>query len=375
MQGTITFCLFSYFPHGGLQRDFLQIAMECRKRGAAVRVYTLSWKGAVPEGFDIRIVPIRALSNHRRAQNFSKWVHRELTCSPSLGTVGFNKMEGLDVYFASDSCFAARASAKRFFYRAMARYRTYLKMEQAVFGRDASSRILLIAPRQRDDFLRHYPESESRLVLLPPVLNPDFRCPAPEDARRQIRTEFKVKDDGLLLLQVGSSFRTKGVDRVVRALAGLPDELRKRCLFVVVGQGKTERYQALARRLGVEDHVRFSGVRQDVPELMAAADLLVHPARTEAAGMTITESLACGLPILCSGICGYAPYVNEASAGRVLDEPFVQKELTRALTTLLTGNQLSVFGKNALDYVRSSNPRNMHECAVDIIEEVIGKKR
>ena len=46
----IAFCLYKYFPFGGLQRDFLRIALACQARGHAVRVYTLEWRGEVPEG-------------------------------------------------------------------------------------------------------------------------------------------------------------------------------------------------------------------------------------------------------------------------------------------------------------------------------------
>ena len=56
--------------------------------------------------------------------------------------------------------------------------------------------------------------------------------------------------------------------------------------------------QAAAHRrqaVGVRDRMRLLGVREDIPELMAAADLLVHPARTETTGTVILEasSMAC----------------------------------------------------------------------------------
>jgi hypothetical protein len=44
----LAFCLYKYFPHGGLQRDFMRIAFACQARGHAIRVYTLEWRGEVP---------------------------------------------------------------------------------------------------------------------------------------------------------------------------------------------------------------------------------------------------------------------------------------------------------------------------------------
>ena len=48
---TIAFCLFKYFPYGGLQRDFLRIALETQARGFNIRVYTLEWEGDLPAGY------------------------------------------------------------------------------------------------------------------------------------------------------------------------------------------------------------------------------------------------------------------------------------------------------------------------------------
>jgi UDP-glucose:(heptosyl)LPS alpha-1,3-glucosyltransferase len=79
------FCLYKYFPFGGLQRDFLRIALACQARGCAVRVYTLEWRGEIPEGFDVVLVPVRALTNQRRYAKFSTWVRNHLarrSCRP-----------------------------------------------------------------------------------------------------------------------------------------------------------------------------------------------------------------------------------------------------------------------------------------------------
>ena len=45
----LAFILYKYFPYGGLQRDFMRIALECQQRGHGIRVYTPIWEGEVPE--------------------------------------------------------------------------------------------------------------------------------------------------------------------------------------------------------------------------------------------------------------------------------------------------------------------------------------
>ena len=112
MQKTIAFCLFKYFPHGGLQRDFLRIAKKCQEAGAAIRVYTMSWDGPVPHGFDVQILPVQGGSNHGKAKKFASQVQKKMKNEPVDLVVGFNKMPGLDIYFASDVCYAQRNNSK-----------------------------------------------------------------------------------------------------------------------------------------------------------------------------------------------------------------------------------------------------------------------
>jgi UDP-glucose:(heptosyl)LPS alpha-1,3-glucosyltransferase len=55
---------------------------------------------------------------------------------------------------------------------------------------------------------------------------------------------------------------------------------------------------------------------------MAAADLLVHPARYDTTGTVILEAVVNGLPVVTTAACGYAAHVEAAQAGVVVKEPF-----------------------------------------------------
>ena len=62
----LAFVLYKYFPFGGLQRDFMRIALECQQRGHQIRVYTMIWEGDIPPGFDVLVAPVKAFHNHTR---------------------------------------------------------------------------------------------------------------------------------------------------------------------------------------------------------------------------------------------------------------------------------------------------------------------
>lgn len=376
MKPKLAFLLFKYFPYGGLQSDFLRIALECRKRGYDIVVYTRSWEGDIPEGFDVRLLPCKASTNHGKAGQFFRGVQDALKNDPVDCTVGFNRMPGLDVYFAADNCYVEKARTQRgALYRLGARYRTYAALEDAVFSQQSTTEILLISERQQAGYINGYQTPESRLHLLPPGMDPSRRRPIDADTmREECRSALGVSSDEKILIQIGSGFVTKGLDRSIRALASLPDTLRRKTKLLVVGKDRPSRFMKLAKKLGVSDRVKFLGGRDDVPDLLLAADLMIHPSVNEAAGIVLLEGLASGLPVLCSAACGHSPHIQKSQGGEVLEEPFVQSQLNEVLNRLLLDDDLKRLGANGLDYAATTDLYSQHERAADIIEQVMGKK-
>jgi len=376
MKPVLAFCLFKYFRFGGLQRDFLSIALECRNRGYAIRVYTLSWEGEVPDGFDVRIVPVRAYTNHGRVKKYFQWLEKDLKKFPVAGTVGFNRIPGLDVYYAADVCFREKAFSEHGrLYRWSGRYRQYAAFEDAVFGAGSKTVILMISKQQMPVFVKHYGTPEARMHLLPPNIAVERFMPKNAAA---VRAEFRRKNglspENKLIVQVGSGFKTKGVDRSIRALSSLPETVRNTCRLWVAGEDHAAKLRRLARKLKVADCVEFKGGRTDIPDILLGADLLIHPAYHENTGTVLLEAVAAGLPVICTAVCGYAEHILAANCGRVIPEPFRQEELNRRLVEMLTKMDLAALRTNALRYARSVVLNGMPQKAADIIEEVIGGK-
>ena len=188
--------------------------------------------------------------------------------------------------------------------------------------------------------------------------------------RRAFRQALGLGEKDRLLLQLGSDFRRKGLDRSILALASLPADLRARTWLCVVGDSFARPFARLARRLGVVEHVLFLGPRDDVPQILVAADMLVHPAHQEAAGIVLLEALACGLAVVVSGICGYAPYIAQAQAGWVLPEPFDQSLFNRTVQTALERDDLAEVGRRGIEFARRESFDDMVDAAVAVIEAV-----
>lgn len=367
----LAFCLFNYFPFGGLQRDFLRIAMACVARGHDVHVFTAEWNGERPSGLTIHVLPVRGWSNHARAMSFAKAVEKQLKQSSYDRVIGFNKMPHLDFYYAADVCYQARVRAtKPWWVRLTPRYRTWVALESAVFAASQSTQILLIAPNQQAIYEACYHTEANRFHLLPPGIAHDRRAPVnAASTRQQVRSSFSIPPDHILWLMVGSSFNTKGVDRAIAALAALPQALRSRSHLWVIGQDEPGHYQEQAMSLGVHSRVRFLGGRQDVPRFLLAADVLIHPARHENTGTVLLEALVAGLPVITVGACGYAHFVEESGAGVVLPEPFDQAAWNVLVASALPTLLLPECRERALAFAETADIYSMPEKAADLICE------
>ena len=366
----LAFILYKYFPFGGLQRDFMRIALECQQRGHQIRVYTLIWEGDIPEGFDVRIGPIKAFSNHRRNTKFYHWLQADMQQQPVARVIGFNKMPGLDVYYAADGCYEDKARTLRNpLYRFSNRYRHFAGYERAVFAPESSTQILMISEVQQPLFVKHYQTPAERFHLLPPGIAKDRQAPSnAQEIRAEFRDEFNLRDAQYLLLQVGSGFKTKGLARTLKALASLPTQQRERTQLIVIGQDDPKPFLVQAATLGVSKQLRILKGRSDIPRFLLGADLLMHPAYNENTGTVLLEALVSGLPVLVTDICGYAHYIEEADCGAVLLSPFQQKQLDQVLSRVLGDPTLRArWSENALHYAKTADLYSMPERAADII--------
>ncbi len=369
------FALFKYFPYGGLQRDFLRIARECQQRGCHIRVYTLSWEGTVPEGFDVVVVPVAALTNHERYRRFAEAVRADLKLRPVDCLVGFNKMPGLDVYYAADPCFEEKAQQLRAsLYRFTPRYRLFSRFERAVFDRCSGVTVLLITEQQKTHFQKYYQTPGERLHILPPGISRD-RQHGEESGRlrAEFRREFDLDDDDVLLLLIGSGFITKGLDRALLAVAALPEGLRERVRLFVIGQDNPRQFLKMAEDLGIADRFRVFAGRDDVPRFLQGADVMLHPAYMESGGIVLIEALVAGLPVVATDVCGFAPYVAESRGGVVLASPFSQERLNAELARLVADPAYrQCCARNGIAFGQTADIYQMAERAADLIGAVAG---
>jgi glycosyltransferase involved in cell wall biosynthesis len=155
--------------------------------------------------------------------------------------------------------------------------------------------------------------------------------------RAEVRAGWGVDDNELLLVTVGRLVEQKGHEYLLQALSRLgPAAPGGRPLrLAIVGDGPLR--TSLPRRaeeLGLGRQVIFAGFRADVEDVMAAADLYVHPSLWEGFGLVLLEAMAAGRAIVASRVSAVPEVVVDGVTG-LLVEPRDPTALAQAIARLL----------------------------------------
>ena len=187
-----------------------------------------------------------------------------------------------------------------------------------------AARIIVAAPPMRDvPALAAY---QDKVVVIPYGLDPRAFAPSAAADAAPVSARPTV-------LFVGRLVAYKGVDVLLRAMAGVPASL------VVIGDGPLRRaLEVLAGQLGVAGSVRFLGHVSDAERLewYRRADLLALPSvsRQEAFGMVQVEAMLAGRPVISTALPTGVPWVNQDGESGLVVPPGDVEQLRAALMRL-----------------------------------------
>jgi UDP-glucose:(heptosyl)LPS alpha-1,3-glucosyltransferase len=344
------FAIVSMFPGGGLQRDCVEIARRVRNLGHQVTIFTSRKFGErYADDLPLRILSVKSFTNHQRQRAFSD-EFRKAAAQDFDFLVGFDKLGGLDILYCSDRSMQARATRNPLLHL-LPRYWEYVGLEEECFAPCRSTKVLLLSETQYAEYWKCWTTEPARLTVLPPTLmsarrKPEYRT---DGTRTDCRARLGLETEDWTWIAVGVQPRTKGLDRTIWAMRHFPE-----AHLLIAGLDEHDIRSAtirrLARWLGVSHRIHWLGHREDIPALMAAADLFVHPARYDTTGTVILEAVVNGLPVVTTSACGYSTHVSGAGAGIVVHEPFRQRSLVAALTAARDPAAAARWSKAGGDY-------------------------
>ncbi|MBA2615713.1 MAG: glycosyltransferase, partial [Actinobacteria bacterium] len=145
-----------------------------------------------------------------------------------------------------------------------------------------------------------------------------------------------LPDDARLVISVGRLTEQKGFDLLVDAAAELRDTH-----FYLVGEGPlATSLQARIESRGLGERVRLLGHREDVPSLLAGANVLAMPSTFEGLPIVALEAMSLGVPVVGTRVCGLTEAVVDGSTGRLVP-PGDAGALARALDEVLSSPEIA----------------------------------
>ena len=175
------------------------------------------------------------------------------------------------------------------------------------------------------------------------------RLERPSTQRRKLaRIRLGLDENQEVLVNIGRQDYQKGQRYLLEAMTILVST-RPRLVLLVAGRcgDMTEELQRLRDRQGLKERVHFLGHREDVPEILAAADLFVFPSFYEGLPGAVIEAMALGLPIVASDIEPVREMVEEGR-NALLVKPGSPTELASAIERLLDDRQTArAFGRRS----------------------------
>lgn len=194
---------------------------------------------------------------------------------------------------------------------------------------------------------------ENRLVVMHNAIDVDaFTNVSPKTgqlARRQLGIPLTAPVVGI----VGQVLPLKGHWEFVQAARSITAELPQ-TRFLVVGDDRStpdlsfvSRVKAYIGEVGLDAQVHFLGFRDDVPEIMAALDVLAVPTHDEGFGRVVVEGMAAGKAVVASRVGGIPEIIEHRRTGLLVPVKDVQALAEAILGILRDPRQQSVLGKAA----------------------------
>lgn len=212
-------------------------------------------------------------------------------------------------------------------------HRVQMLVERRGFESPRFRRAIAVSNLVRDDLMQTFALAPAQTVTLYNGVELDRYFPESEaSVRDEIRREFGVRDARPAVMFVGNGFARKGLRFLIEAWPAIGGGAR---LIVVGADRAAPSYERLARRLGLEDRVKFLGRRADVERLMRGADAFALPSLFEPFGNVALEAMASGVPALTTRLCGVAEVMPEALRGYIVNDPANRTELAARMNALI----------------------------------------
>ena len=189
------------------------------------------------------------------------------------------------------------------------------------------------------------------------------------------REELGISEDELLVGIFARLYPQKGHKYFLEAASKI-NKFVSNVKFMIVGEGPLEsELKEQAMKLGIRGKVIFTGLRDDIPELLHIIDVSVLSSFIEGFSNIILESMAAGKPVVVTNVGGNSEAVIDGENGFVVP-PANSDKLANAITKVLDNKQLRIdMGRKARERVTKFSVQEMARQTDILYTTCLAKKR
>ena len=229
--------------------------------------------------------------------------------------------------------------------------RRKLRMVQAIDtwgARHLTTHFHAVSHTARDAAINTMGIAQQCITVIPRGRNAERLGRGSCERRQTARAKLQLGANETVLITVGRHEYPKGHSYLITAMPKLVNYFPQLKLLIAGREGvTTPELKQLCAQAGLNDKVRFLGHRNDIPDLLAAADLFVFPSLYEGLPGAVIEAMALSLPIVASNI-GPVQEVVEDGVNALLVTPKSAVQLATAIHSLLNDSvQMRAFGKRS----------------------------
>lgn len=199
--------------------------------------------------------------------------------------------------------------------------------------------------------------SRDVIHMIPNSVNTSRFHPVKPHERQELRQKLGISTKDKIVTFTGRLVSYKGLPLLVRVWQEIQRK-HSNVTLLLVGSGGLDIHnceaelKAYVSANGLQDSVHFTGDVRNVHEYLQASDIFVFPTENEAFGISLTEAMACGLPVISTPVGGVKDILQHRQNGLVV-KPGDFQHLYDALDLLITDQSLSAFlGKAAWQTVQ-----------------------
>lgn len=227
-----------------------------------------------------------------------------------------------------------------------------------------SKKIISVSEGVKREILENYNVPEEKITVIPNGVDLEEFKPYPQK-RIEIRNQYNIDENDIVLLFTGYEFRRKGLEYVIKAL---PD-IDKNVKLFAVGKSNPKPFQKLANELGVSDTVIFTGFVPEIKDYYAASDIFVFPTAYEAFSLATLEAVASGLPILATEVNGTEELIDDGHNGFFIKRD--PADISEKINILIEDKSLrKQMGKNARKTAKNYSWDEIARRTLEVYEEV-----